>query len=131
MSISSASSGVTQPTLAVTTNAVPRINVQDPPKVQIQDVPKVQLAETNKSSAQDSAQLDPQKLEQAITRANQFVQSVNPSIQFVLNQDLNKYVVQVVDDKTKDVIRQIPSQEMIDIARGLDRFQGVLVKEQA
>jgi flagellar protein FlaG len=40
-------------------------------------------------------------------------------------------VVKVVDTETDQVIRQIPSEEMLAIARNIDRLQGLLVKQEA
>jgi flagellar protein FlaG len=40
-------------------------------------------------------------------------------------------VVKVIDRETQDVIRQIPSQEMLDLAQALDKLQGLLIKQKA
>jgi len=37
----------------------------------------------------------------------------------------------VVDMATKDVIRQIPTPEVLAIAKALDKLQGLLVKDKA
>jgi len=39
-------------------------------------------------------------------------------------------VVKLIDVKTKEVIRQIPAQEMLVIAKRLDELQGLLIKER-
>lgn len=39
-------------------------------------------------------------------------------------------VVQVVDRETKEVIRQIPSEEAIRIAKAIDTFRGLLIREE-
>jgi len=40
-------------------------------------------------------------------------------------------VVRVLDDATKEVIRQIPSEEALEIAKALDKLQGVLLRQEA
>ena len=37
----------------------------------------------------------------------------------------------MVDKATKEVIRQIPSEEMIAMAKALDSIKGLFVKQQA
>ena len=40
-------------------------------------------------------------------------------------------MVKVVDQSTKEVIRQIPSEEMLAIAKALDSLKGLLVRQTA
>jgi flagellar protein FlaG len=40
-------------------------------------------------------------------------------------------VVKIIDRNTKEVIRQMPSDEMIAIARTLDSIKGLFVKQSA
>ena len=53
------------------------------------------------------------------------------SLQFSIDEDIGVAVVKVIDTESKKVIRQIPSEEVIDIAKALDKLQGLLVKQQA
>lgn len=50
---------------------------------------------------------------------------------FSIDNDTGKTVVKVVDSVTDKVIRQIPSEELIAIAKALDKFQGLLLKQEA
>jgi flagellar protein FlaG len=40
-------------------------------------------------------------------------------------------VVKVVDAQTKELIRQIPSEEVLAVARNLERIKGFLLSETA
>ena len=40
-------------------------------------------------------------------------------------------MVKVIDRSTKEVIRQIPSKEMLELAQALERLQGLLIRQQA
>ena len=48
-----------------------------------------------------------------------------------LDDDTGITVVKVVDKNTKEVVRQIPSEEMLAIAKALDTVQGLLVRQKA
>jgi flagellar protein FlaG len=59
------------------------------------------------------------------------MQSYARNLQFSVDGSSGKTVVRVVDMETGNVIRQIPSQEALDIARAVDRLQGLLLRQQA
>lgn len=40
-------------------------------------------------------------------------------------------LVKVIDTQSKEVIRQIPSEEAVQIATAIDKFQGLLIKDSA
>lgn len=50
---------------------------------------------------------------------------------FSIDEDTGKTIVKVVDASTDEVIRQIPSEEIISIAKALDKLQGLLVEQKA
>jgi len=52
-------------------------------------------------------------------------------IQFDINEQGSKVVVRVIDQDSGDVIRQIPSEEVLRIAERLDEVQGQLLNQQA
>lgn len=45
--------------------------------------------------------------------------------------DQGETVVRVVDRETKQLVRQIPSEEMVAIRRAIDRVQGILIRSKA
>ncbi|MDA0189672.1 MAG: flagellar protein FlaG, partial [Proteobacteria bacterium] len=59
------------------------------------------------------------------------VSPVASDIQFSIDEDTGTTVVKIIDRTTDEVIRQIPSEEMLDIAKALDRLQGLLIKQKA
>lgn len=52
----------------------------------------------------------------------------NADLIFSVDEKSGEHVIQVIDKSTKEVIRQIPSEEAIQIKESIDRFQkGLLV----
>lgn len=92
-------------------------------------------------SASSSAQFDlsgeqrreeqAKKLEEAVEGANKFFQSLSRTLQFNLNNDYGRLLVQIKDSESGDLVRQIPSEEMLELARRLDELNGLLFKEKA
>ena len=83
------------------------------------------------NSVESSAPVDQAKLQDAIKATNDFVKPINSSVEFSMDEDTGETVVKVVDTATKEVIRQIPSEEMLSIAKALDKIQGLLIKQSA
>lgn len=52
------------------------------------------------------------------------------NLQFSVDQDLNAVIVKVVDGDTKEVIRQIPSEEAVRLARSMDKPLGKLIEQE-
>ena len=78
-----------------------------------------------------SVQSSREQLKEAVKATNDFVSLVNNAVEFSLDDDTGITVVKVVDKNTKEVVRQIPSEEMLAIAKALDTVQGLLVRQKA
>lgn len=72
-----------------------------------------------------------EKLRAAVEKIQEFVSSAASDIEFSIDEESGRTIVKVIDRETEDVIRQIPSQEMLDLAKALDRLQGLLIKQKA
>jgi flagellar protein FlaG len=84
------------------------------------------------TAATSSAPVDRDTLQGAVDRVQKAVETLSSAgIQFSIDPDFNRMVVQVVDTSTKEVIRQIPAREMLEIAQALDKLQGLLVHQKA
>jgi flagellar protein FlaG len=67
----------------------------------------------------------------AISRIQQFVEPLSSDLEFSLDEASGMRVVRVIDRSTKELIRQIPSQEALTIAAALDKLQGLLIRQKA
>ena len=45
-------------------------------------------------------------------------------VEFSLDADSGRVVVKIIDSATQEVVRQIPMEEMLALAKALDQFQG-------
>lgn len=69
-------------------------------------------------------------VKEATQRANEAVAGLRSDLKFTIDDDTGFNVVKFIDVKTQEVIRQIPAQEMLVIAKRLDELQGLLIKER-
>lgn len=63
---------------------------------------------------------DKQSLQKAVSDISTYVQNLQRDLQFQIDTDLGRMVISVVDSKTKEVIRQIPNEEVLARARFLE-----------
>jgi flagellar protein FlaG len=80
---------------------------------------------------QPSAASSLDQMQQAMKHLAEIVQSKASNLEFSLDTESGTTVVKVVDNQTKEVIRQIPSEEMLNIAHAIDQMQGMLIKRKA
>ena len=57
--------------------------------------------------------------------------TASSDLQFSVEGENKQVVVRVVDSQTKEVIRQIPSEEMVAISKAMDNLSGLLVQQKA
>jgi flagellar protein FlaG len=72
------------------------------------------------------------QLAQAVKSINKTLQEQAQGLEFTVDSDSNRTIVKVVDEQTKEVLRQIPSEEVLQIAKALDLAQqGLLIRQKA
>lgn len=72
-----------------------------------------------------------EEVEAAVATIQDFVQSVRRSLNFSLEEGSGRVVVKVTDAGSGDVIRQIPSEEALQLAENLSEVRSLLFKAEA
>lgn len=72
-----------------------------------------------------------EQVEAAVATIQDFVQSVRRSINFSLEEGGGRVIVKVTDAGSGDVIRQIPSEEALQLAENLSEIRSLLFKAEA
>lgn len=72
-----------------------------------------------------------QKISNAVEDINNFFQIAQHSLGFTVDEVSGKMVMQIRDTKTNELIRQIPGEEVLKLAKRLDDLSGILFKAQA
>jgi len=70
------------------------------------------------------------ELQNALEEVQNKLAPVARDLHFSVHENLGKTVIEVIDTSTEEVIRQIPSEEMMAIAEALDKLQGLLIKQE-
>lgn len=111
---------------------------QAPPVIGVPQVAAVQASpaeaglDNSTTFGQQSQQAKPdaKQVQDAAGKVNDFVSKVASELKFSVDDDTGTTVVRIIDTSTQEVIRQIPSQELLEIAKSLDKLQGLLVKQK-
>jgi flagellar protein FlaG len=61
----------------------------------------------------------------------QFVQSMGRNLSFSVDETTGYNVVRVINPNTGELVRQLPSEELLKIARDFQRLNNVLVSQRA
>ena len=72
------------------------------------------------------------QLKNAVGKFNDVMRQSKQNLEFSVDTETKKPIIKLVDTVTGDVIRQIPTEEMLAITRSIDHFQqGLLLKQKA
>ena len=98
------------------------VSAQSRPAVRQESAPRPAPA----APAVDAAQA-----RRAVETINRQLEAAAKNLRFSVDDSTGKTVVRVVDTSTGEVIRQVPSEELLAISRSIDRLQGLLFDQQA
>ncbi|MFD0050250.1 flagellar protein FlaG [Actinomycetes bacterium NPDC127524] len=71
-----------------------------------------------------------EKVEEVVDSLNRFLEPTHTSLKFKLHEKLNEYYVTVIDDKTQETIREIPSKKLLDLYAAMTDFVGIMVDKK-
>jgi flagellar protein FlaG len=83
------------------------------------------------AAAGERATVSREQVESAVSTIQEFVQSVRRNVNFTLEDASGRVVVKVTDASSGDIIRQIPSEEALQLAESLEEVRSLLFKAEA
>jgi flagellar protein FlaG len=84
-----------------------------------------------KAPEQEEFQTFPkEKMEMVVDELNKFLKQSNTALKFQYHEKLQEYYVTLVDEKTKEVVREIPPKKMLDFYAAMNEFLGLIVDKK-
>ena len=83
-----------------------------------------------KLEASQNSKPEPEQVEEVVTRLQNTFQDVEPRIELSVDKELNQVIVRVFDEESGDLIRQIPSEEILKLDRFFADLSGLFVDEE-
>lgn len=110
--------------------------VQAPPKKDEESGGTVAAVTTAKAATlvklpEQKDQETKQEISSAVKEINNFFQMTQRSLGFSIDEDSGHVVMQIKDTETNELIRQIPGEDVLKLAKRLDDLTGILFKAQA
>jgi flagellar protein FlaG len=115
--------------VASTTNALSQ--TESPAQTVSRSIARDPARAARAPASPDPIEFSKAQVKQAIDAANAALMQVTNDLEFAVDSATGQTVVRVIDASTQQVIRQFPTEEMLAIARALDRFQGMLIRQKA
>ena len=93
--------------------------------------PADELRKNDRTAPAQQAEPTREALQKAIESAHKKMQSMsNSELHFAIDDETGISTVKIVDKETGEVIRQIPSREMVEIAKSIDEMRGTLIRQR-
>lgn len=74
-------------------------------------------------------QVDDESVESAVSKLNEYVQNTSRTLNFQVDDDSGKTVIKVYDRESDKLIRQIPNELVLELARKLNEEEPSLLFE--
>ena len=123
----------------------PKVVVQTPPKgggVEQKRAPEAKVdaaGEAAATAAKARAEVNMEQYARATKEVMQvaaqqiqgYLKDSGRNLNVTLDESTGKYVARVVNPETGEVVRSLPSEETLRIARNIDQMRGMLVNQRA
>ena len=99
-------------------------------QAKIRTVPQVKNELTssfNNQSNLNKKPLEKEELKRVTAEANQALELVNTQLVFRVHEGTGRPLIKLVESATQEVIREIPSEKMLDVLAGIWEFTGLIV----
>ena len=77
-----------------------------------------------------TAEVSPAQVNSAVAEINQSLKLASIGVQFEFDKEANTMVTKVMDVESGEVIRQMPSEEVVRFSKALGKLQGLLVSQK-
>ena len=111
----------------ISNQARPQLSVKSDAQV----VAQVISTEIKASGVNEAAQPTREVVAKAAAQLQDFVSSMGRNLNFSIDESTGYNVVRVVNPDTGELIRQLPSEELLKISRDFQRLNNVLVSQRA
>jgi flagellar protein FlaG len=92
--------------------------------------PKQHEKAAEETGGTEGKKLSKEELQKTIENVNQYMKTSQTSTKFVLHEKLNDYYIQIVDDATDEVMKEIPTRKFMDMYAAMIELAGIFVDKK-
>lgn len=102
-----------------------------PKKPQVHEAEPARLKAPQQTQPNTPIEPERQRVVEAIKQIQKFVDEMQRGLQFSIDEDTGRTVVKVIARHSGEVIRQLPSEEALELAKRLQDAGSILFSKQA
>ncbi|BAF69755.1 flagellar protein FlaG [Nitratiruptor sp. SB155-2] len=122
--------------------SIQQLNAQNSSTQQVKEAQKTQMQNDNQQKIEQNVQkneaanqkkeVSEKDLKNALDTVQKKISLLtNSQLRIEVDKDTGKQIVKIVDQETKEVIRQLPPEALLKIAKYIDEITGLLYKNKA
>jgi flagellar protein FlaG len=96
----------------------------------LETVKSAEMVKKNDVLNAEEEMIPKEKIEEIVKGMNQFLQPSHTSLKFELHDELKEYYVQIIDERTNEVVREIPPKKLLDMYAAMMEFVGLIVDKK-
>ena len=90
------------------------------------DISKTPVAKAAAVAKEGEVKLSAKQVQQSLEEINKVMAGLSISVQFKIDPDYKELIINVVDEDTGKLIRQIPTVEVVKMSKAMDNLKGLL-----
>ncbi|WLR55549.1 flagellar protein FlaG [Mesobacillus subterraneus] len=90
----------------------------------------VDRSKGEKEENRENINFPKEKVKEIVDGMNKFMEASPTALKFEFHEKLNEYYVKIIDEKTKEVVREIPPKKMLDFYAAMTEFIGLMVDKK-
>lgn len=112
------------------------VNVNSAAKVSLQssnNSTKETLESTSKVAYnnKDAKVVDGREVKNMVDGLNKLIKNADTHLEYEKHEKLNEYVIRIVDNETKEVVKEIPPKKILDMVAKMCEMIGIIVDKKA
>ncbi|WP_207670506.1 flagellar protein FlaG [Haloimpatiens lingqiaonensis] len=81
--------------------------------------------------AQKEIKVDGQEVKNMVDGLNKLIKNADTHLEYEKHEKLNEYVIRIVDNETKEVVKEIPPKKILDMVAKMCEMIGIIVDKKA
>ncbi|QHE63195.1 flagellar protein FlaG [Rossellomorea vietnamensis] len=94
------------------------------------EVKQIQAQERHHEETTTKEPVTKEKIEDVVHGMNEFMSTSNTHLKFEFHDKLKEYYVTIVDDRTQEIVKEIPAKKMLDMHAAMTEFVGLMVDKK-
>jgi flagellar protein FlaG len=94
------------------------------------EISEIEVNAQQQNEEHETIHFPKEKVKEIVEGMNKFMEASPTALKFEFHEKLNEYYVKIVDEKTKETVREIPPKKMLDYYAAMTEFIGLMVDKK-